>query len=132
MDTIWPSFPFKNACSRHCLIEYAPAHRFRIDHLRTSPGISPRSCADDSCPGIRSATLVRVRRSAAFRSIQFSAHKARRGFRATANWSLHRFYDPNLARIMAEHIEEINRMEQERIDMLNQAVPFAEGRSGRP
>ena len=61
-----------------------------------------------------------------------STHKARRGFQATANWSLHRFYDPNLARIMAEHIEEINRMEQERIDMLNRTLPFAERRSGRP
>ena len=57
-----------------------------------------------------------------------SAHKARRGFQATANWSLHRFYDPNLARIMAQHIGEINRMEQEQIDTLNRSVPFAENR----
>jgi predicted N-acyltransferase len=55
----------------------------------------------------------------------------RRGFQATANWSLHRFYDPNLARVMARHIEEINRMEQEQIDTLNRIVPFAEGRAGR-
>jgi len=58
-----------------------------------------------------------------------SSHKVRRGFQAIANWSLHRFYDPNLARIMARHIGEINRMEQERIDSLNQAAPFAENRS---
>ena len=58
-----------------------------------------------------------------------SSHKVRRGFQAISNWSLHRFYDPNLARIMAQHIGEINRMEQERIDSLNQAVPFAENRS---
>jgi predicted N-acyltransferase len=58
-----------------------------------------------------------------------SYHKVRRGFQAIANWSLHRFYDPNLARIMARHIGEINRMEQERIDSLNQAAPFAENRS---
>jgi predicted N-acyltransferase len=58
-----------------------------------------------------------------------SSHKVRRGFQATANWSLHRFYDPNLDRIMRQHIGEINRMEQERIDSLNQAVPFAEDRS---
>jgi predicted N-acyltransferase len=57
-----------------------------------------------------------------------SSHKVRRGFQATANWSLHRFYDSNLASIMAQHIAEINRMEQERIDALNQAVPFAEDR----
>jgi predicted N-acyltransferase len=58
-----------------------------------------------------------------------SSHKVRRGFQAIANWSLHRFYDPNLARIMARHIGEINRMEQERIDSLNQAAPLAENRS---
>jgi hypothetical protein len=58
-----------------------------------------------------------------------SSHKVRRGFQAISNWSLHRFYDPNLARIMAQHIGEINRMEQERIDSLNQAAPFAENRS---
>jgi hypothetical protein len=29
---------------------------------------------------------------------------------------------------MAQHIDEINRMEQQRIDALNQAVPFAENR----
>jgi predicted N-acyltransferase len=60
-----------------------------------------------------------------------SAHKVRRGFQAIANWSLHRFYDPNLARIMAQHIDEINRMEQERIDALNRIVPFAEDRPPR-
>jgi predicted N-acyltransferase len=60
-----------------------------------------------------------------------SSHKVRRGFQATTNWSLHRFYDPNLTRIMAQHIDEINRMEQERIDSLNQALPFAENRSDR-
>jgi predicted N-acyltransferase len=60
-----------------------------------------------------------------------SSHKVRRGFQATANWSLHRFYDPNLARIMTQHIDQINRMEQERIDALNQAVPFAEDRPAR-
>jgi hypothetical protein len=57
-----------------------------------------------------------------------STHKVRRGFQATANWSLHRFYDPNLARIMVQHIDEINLMEQQRIDALNQALPFAEDR----
>jgi len=54
-----------------------------------------------------------------------STHKTRRGFRATANWSLHRFYDQNLARIMDRHIEQINRMEQEHIDALNRSIPFA-------
>jgi len=57
-----------------------------------------------------------------------STHKVRRGFQATANWSLHRFYDQNLACIMEQHIDKINRMEQEQIDALNRAVPFAEDR----
>jgi predicted N-acyltransferase len=57
-----------------------------------------------------------------------SSHKVRRGFQATANWSLHRFYDSKLEHIMRQHIEEINSMEQQRIDALNQAVPFAENR----
>jgi predicted N-acyltransferase len=58
-----------------------------------------------------------------------SSHKLRRGFKATANWSLHRFYDPNLARVMSRHIDQINRMEQDRIDALNQSLPFAENRT---
>ena len=60
-----------------------------------------------------------------------SSHKVRRGFQATANWSLHRFYDPNLALVMAQHIEQINRSEQERINTLNRIVPFAESRPPR-
>jgi hypothetical protein len=59
-----------------------------------------------------------------------STHKLRRGFRAVANHSLHRFYDPRLERLMARHIEEINRREQESIDTMNDAVPFAEHRTG--
>jgi hypothetical protein len=30
---------------------------------------------------------------------------------------------------MTQHIDEINRMEQERIDALNRSVPFAQDRS---
>jgi predicted N-acyltransferase len=55
-----------------------------------------------------------------------SPHKLRRGFRAVANHSLHRFYDSRLERLMARHIGEINRREQENIDAMNEAVPFAE------
>lgn len=55
-----------------------------------------------------------------------SSHKVRRGFRAVANHSLHRFYDARLQRIMASHIGKINRMEQEQIDALNEALPFAQ------
>jgi predicted N-acyltransferase len=58
-----------------------------------------------------------------------SAHKLRRGFQATSNWSLHRFHDSRMSRIMGRHIHEINALEQERIDALNEAVPFAGNRS---
>jgi uncharacterized protein len=53
------------------------------------------------------------------------AHKIRRGFRAEPNYSLHRFYDPRLHQIMATHVDEINRWEQEHIDALNLELPTA-------
>lgn len=51
-------------------------------------------------------------------------HKRRRGFPATPNYSLHRFYDPKLKRIFAHYIDEINGMEQRHIDAINQDLPF--------
>ena len=54
------------------------------------------------------------------------AHKIRRGFKAVSSYSLHRFYDPRLARVMQNHIDEINRLEQEQIDSLNLELPFAQ------
>jgi predicted N-acyltransferase len=54
-----------------------------------------------------------------------SEHKLRRGFRAVPNFSLHKFYDLRLQQIMQTHIDEINRLEQEHIDGLNDALPFA-------
>jgi len=54
------------------------------------------------------------------------AHKIRRGFTAVAGYSLHRFYDPRLLRIMHTHIDEINCLEQEQIDALNNELPFAQ------
>jgi predicted N-acyltransferase len=54
-----------------------------------------------------------------------SAHKVRRGFQAVANHSLHRFYDPTMVRLMQTNIDRINEAEQEQIDALNRAVPFA-------
>jgi predicted N-acyltransferase len=53
------------------------------------------------------------------------AHKIRRGFKAVSSYSLHRFYDPRLARVMQTHINEINRLEQAQIDRLNLELPFA-------
>ena len=51
-------------------------------------------------------------------------HKLRRGFSAVPNYSLHRFADTRLRKIMRSHIDEINRLEQAQIDALNQAVPY--------
>ncbi len=54
-----------------------------------------------------------------------SPHKIRRGFQAVANHSLHRFFDDDMRRVMEKHIGRINRMEQEEIDGMNSALPFA-------
>lgn len=51
-------------------------------------------------------------------------HKLRRGFRAVANYSLHRFMDPALRRLMERHIAAINRQEHEEIAALNQHLPL--------
>ena len=53
------------------------------------------------------------------------AHKIRRGFTAVPSYSLHRFSDPRMLQIMQNHIDEINRLEQEQIDALNNELPFA-------
>jgi predicted N-acyltransferase len=52
-------------------------------------------------------------------------HKRRRGFPATPNYSLHRFYDQKMAQILQHYIPEINNMEQEEIDAINQDLPFS-------
>jgi hypothetical protein len=51
-------------------------------------------------------------------------HKKRRGFAATPNHSLHRFYKPRLSQILHTYIDEINTMEQQEIDLINQDLPF--------
>ena len=51
-------------------------------------------------------------------------HKKRRGFPATANHSLHRFYHPRMAKVLRNYIGDVNRMEQEEITALNQDLPF--------
>jgi uncharacterized protein len=51
-------------------------------------------------------------------------HKKRRGFPATPNYSLHRFYDPRLSHILSSYIEEINAAEQAEIDAINAEMPF--------
>ncbi|MFW6359598.1 MAG: GNAT family N-acetyltransferase [Chroococcales cyanobacterium] len=52
-------------------------------------------------------------------------HKRRRGFPATPNHSLHRFYDPRMSQILRAYIHEINDMEQQEIDAINQDLPFS-------
>lgn len=51
-------------------------------------------------------------------------HKKRRGFPATPNYSLHRFYDPKMSQLLRHYIGEINRMEEEEIEAINQDLPF--------
>lgn len=51
-------------------------------------------------------------------------HKKRRGFPATPNHSLHRFYNPRLSQVLHAYIDEINQMEQQEIDLINQDLPF--------
>ncbi|MGK7883837.1 MAG: GNAT family N-acetyltransferase [Crocosphaera sp.] len=52
-------------------------------------------------------------------------HKRRRGFPATPNYSLHRFYDQKMTQILQHYIPEINNMEQEEIDAINEDLPFS-------
>jgi len=51
-------------------------------------------------------------------------HKKRRGFPATPNHSLHRFYDPRLAQVFRSYIGQVNEMEQREMDAINQGLPF--------
>jgi predicted N-acyltransferase len=53
------------------------------------------------------------------------SHKRRRGFPATPNYSLHRFYHPRMNQILHHYIDEINRSEQEEIEAINNDLPFS-------
>ncbi|MEM9272785.1 MAG: GNAT family N-acetyltransferase [Cyanobacteria bacterium P01_F01_bin.143] len=52
------------------------------------------------------------------------SHKKRRGFPATANYSLHRFRDRRMSQVLRKYIGEINDMEQQQIDAINNELPF--------
>ncbi|SHO48012.1 peptidogalycan biosysnthesis protein [Desulfopila aestuarii] len=54
-----------------------------------------------------------------------SPHKIARGFRAVANTSLHRLYDPRLKILFEQIIDQANDMESANIKALNQQLPFA-------
>ncbi len=51
-------------------------------------------------------------------------HKKRRGFPASPNYSLHRFYRPRLQQILLPHIHEVNEYERQQIEAINQDLPF--------
>lgn len=51
-------------------------------------------------------------------------HKKRRGFPATPNTSLHKFYHPMLQQILTEHIDRINQGEQQEIELINENLPL--------
>jgi hypothetical protein len=53
------------------------------------------------------------------------SHKKRRGFPATPNYSLHRFYNSKMNSLLRHYIGEINAMEQEEIEAINQDLPFS-------
>ncbi len=55
-----------------------------------------------------------------------SSHKVRRGFRAVATHSLHRFFDERMQLVMKMNIDRINRYEQMHIEHLNDHLPFAQ------
>jgi uncharacterized protein len=51
-------------------------------------------------------------------------HKKRRGFPATANYSLHRFYHQRFDQVFQHYIGEINAAEQNAIEQINQDLPL--------
>jgi uncharacterized protein len=51
-------------------------------------------------------------------------HKKRRGFPATGNYSLHRFYNRRMTKILQNYIGEVNRLEQEEMTAINSNLPF--------
>ncbi|HEY9882685.1 MAG TPA: GNAT family N-acetyltransferase [Thermosynechococcaceae cyanobacterium] len=51
-------------------------------------------------------------------------HKKRRGFPATVNHSLHRFYNPQFNQVFRSYIQQVNDLEQREIDAMNQDLPF--------
>ena len=51
-------------------------------------------------------------------------HKKRRGFPATPNYSLHRFYDPRLQTLLVRYIQEVNVLEQREMDAINADLPL--------
>lgn len=57
-------------------------------------------------------------------------HKKRRGFPATPNHSMHRFYNRRLTQILLPYIKEVNQMEKREIEAINQNLPFNPSNDG--
>lgn len=53
-------------------------------------------------------------------------HKKRRGFPASPNHSLHRFYNRRLDQILRPYIREVNQLEQQEIDAINAQLPYSQ------
>ena len=53
------------------------------------------------------------------------SHKRRRGFPATPNHSMHRFYNQRMSNILRSYIGEINEMEAQEIEAINHDLPFS-------
>ncbi len=51
-------------------------------------------------------------------------HKKRRGFPATPNHSLHRFYNPRFGQLFNTYIGQVNDMERQEIEAINAELPF--------
>lgn len=56
-------------------------------------------------------------------------HKKRRGFPATPNHSLHRFYDHRLSQILCSYMKEVNERALQEIDAINRGLPFTQSES---
>lgn len=52
------------------------------------------------------------------------SHKKRRGFPATAHYSLHRFYHPQFGKVLGNYLQQVNVMELEQIEAINNDLPF--------
>lgn len=52
------------------------------------------------------------------------AHKKRRGFPATAHYSLHRFYHDHFGQILRNYLSQVNAFAAEEMEAINQELPF--------
>jgi hypothetical protein len=52
------------------------------------------------------------------------SHKRRRGFPATSNYSMHRFYNSRMSNILNHYIDEINLGTEQEIKAINEDLPF--------